>query len=134
MESDGSNQQYLTTGLHYDSSPSWSPDGTEIAFGSDRDTAPATWTLFNIFTMNPDGSNQTNRTNSSSSNVNIAWSPDSKRIAVMYHHFGNGHISIIDVDTGKEINYLDINKWYHQMEFSPDGTEIIAEGDIIDIK
>ncbi len=63
----------------------------------------------------------------------LAWAPDSKRIAVMYHHFGGGHISIVNIDTEKETNYLDIDQWYHYMEFSPDGTKIIAEGDIIDI-
>ena len=64
----------------------------------------------------------------------LAWSPDSKWLAVMYHHDGGGHISIVSVDTGQEIKYLPISKWYHHIEFSSDGTKINAEGDILDIR
>ena len=63
----------------------------------------------------------------------LVWSPDSRWIAVMYHHNGGGHISIIDVETGIEIKYIPISKWYHHIEFSSDGTKIIADGDTLEI-
>jgi len=51
-----SNHQQLTTeGLNYD--PTWSPDGSQVAFFSDRDGN------FEIYVMNADGSDQTNITN-----------------------------------------------------------------------
>lgn len=61
----------------------------------------------------------------------LAWSPNSKRLAVMYHHEGGGHISIVDVEVGKEVKYLPISGWPHYMEFSSDGTKIIADGKVI---
>lgn len=64
----------------------------------------------------------------------LAWSPDSKWLAVMYHHGGGGHISIVNVDTGEEIKNLSISGWPHYMEFSTDGTKIKAGGKILDIR
>lgn len=63
----------------------------------------------------------------------LAWSPDSKRLAVMYHYDGGGHISIMDVDSGEEIKRLVIKKFYHQMNFLPDGKRIQVESDTLEI-
>ncbi|HJP40266.1 MAG TPA: hypothetical protein QGF35_00975 [Dehalococcoidia bacterium] len=37
MNADGSNQTRLTNNSYHDVRPSWSPDGSRIAFSSDRD-------------------------------------------------------------------------------------------------
>ncbi len=50
MDSDGSNKIQLTDDLGNDSTPSISPDGTEIAFASDRNGTP-----YRLFIMNSDG-------------------------------------------------------------------------------
>ncbi len=63
----------------------------------------------------------------------LVWSPDSKYLAVMYHHDTGGHISIVNVDAGIEIKRVPIHKWYHNIEFSSDGTKIIANGDILEV-
>ena len=66
----------------------------------------------------------------------LAWSADSNFLAVMFHHVsgGNrGHISIMRVETKEEISRIIIDEQYHCMEFSKDGTEIIAESDILAI-
>src|SRR5262249_386102 len=42
----------LTSGEYRDGAPAWSPDGTQIAFGSNRDGAPGVWV------MNTDGQQQ----------------------------------------------------------------------------
>ncbi|MCH8286841.1 PD40 domain-containing protein [candidate division KSB1 bacterium] len=52
MDADGSNIKRLTNSLRHDGSPSWSPDGSQIIFESDRNGS------FEIYIMNADGSNQ----------------------------------------------------------------------------
>ncbi|MFC1562342.1 TolB family protein, partial [candidate division KSB1 bacterium] len=69
MNADGSNQTNLTNNSDYDGNPSWSPDGSKIAFDSDRN---GKW---EIYIMNSDGTNQTRLTNNPSENGFPAWSP-----------------------------------------------------------
>ena len=57
MNSDGSGQTRLTNNAAWDYVPAFSPDGSKIAFGSDRDGN------YEIYVMNSDGSGQTNITN-----------------------------------------------------------------------
>jgi Tol biopolymer transport system component len=57
MNDDGSNQRNLTNSPGEVTTPSWFPDGSKIAFTSDRDGNRE------IYKMNADGSNQTRLTN-----------------------------------------------------------------------
>ncbi len=57
------------------SSPSWSPDGKQIAFSSNRDGDSE------IFVMNADGTEVRQLTNNDDRDVHPAWSPDGKHIA-----------------------------------------------------
>ena len=59
MNADGSNQTRLTNNPAIDISPSFSADGSKIAFVSNRDGNQE------IYVMNADGSNQTRLTNNS---------------------------------------------------------------------
>jgi Tol biopolymer transport system component len=68
MNSDGSNPTRLTNNTVVDSDPTFSPDGTKIAFFSDRDGPRVP----EIYAMNTDGSSQTNLTN----NAAFDFSPD----------------------------------------------------------
>src|ERR1700749_1714589 len=54
--------------------PTWSPDGTKIAFTSHRTGS------YQIFTMNVDGTNQINISNSSPQDGYPAYSPDGTKI------------------------------------------------------
>jgi Tol biopolymer transport system component len=55
--------------------PTWSPDGTRIAFSSARNNN------YDIYVMNADGSGVKQLTYTSWSEAEPAWSPDGKRIA-----------------------------------------------------
>jgi Tol biopolymer transport system component len=78
MNVDGSDLRQLTTeGNNGD--PAWSPDGTKISFGSDREGNGK----LNIYTMNADGSSvqQITRVEVPYETGDTSWSPDGTRIA-----------------------------------------------------
>jgi Tol biopolymer transport system component len=65
----------LTNNRFEERSPDYSPDGSRLAFTSDRD---GDW---DVYTMNTDGSGVLQVTNLPRSEVAVAWSPDGKHIA-----------------------------------------------------
>ncbi|HEX5707993.1 MAG TPA: hypothetical protein VFX96_11895, partial [Pyrinomonadaceae bacterium] len=74
INADGTGETRLTNDGLNDSSPTWSPDGTEIGFASDRNHGRP-----NIFRMKADGTGQTPVTNSSDeSYFEPDWSPDAQ--------------------------------------------------------
>ncbi len=76
MNADGSNPTRLTNNSTVDGGPSWSPDGTKIAFNSQRTGLPL------VFVMNANGSNQVNVTQSTTlDSGDPEWSPDGTTIA-----------------------------------------------------
>jgi len=76
MSSDGSNRLRLVEGQSgFLSAPSWSPDGSRIAFASDRGGNADIWI------MNSDGSNLVNVTDHEAKDHSPAWSPDGDWIA-----------------------------------------------------
>jgi dipeptidyl aminopeptidase/acylaminoacyl peptidase len=72
---DGSGHRPLTTGNYSDESPRWSPDGSQVAFISDRDGKPQIWRLW------LDNRQLAKVTNLTAPPSGIAWSPDGKRIS-----------------------------------------------------
>ena len=70
MTSDGSDAQNLTKEWFFDGYPAWSPDGTRIAFASNRED------VHQIFVMNADGSAPTRVVNSAYTDVRPQWLPD----------------------------------------------------------
>jgi Tol biopolymer transport system component len=77
MNADGTSQTRLTTNTAYDTNPSWSPDGTKVAFVR----TPAYYGNADIYLMNADGSGQSQITTSAADDTAPSWSPDSSQIA-----------------------------------------------------
>jgi TolB protein len=77
MDADGSNPVRLTTTGIGDTLPSWSPDGTKIAFAQGQDAR-------DIYEMNADGTHLQRLTADSSSDW-PSWSPDGTKIAFTHN-------------------------------------------------
>ena len=78
MNADGSEQTNISNDPAPDYQPSWSPDGTKIAFT--RDAGDFGW--YEVYVMNADGSEQTRLTNSGPNfDGDPSWSPDGTKIA-----------------------------------------------------
>ena len=82
MNPDGTGLVRLTTDAAYDGQPAWSPDGTRLAFSSDRGGN------YHIWVMNADGSSPVQLSTQNYSS-NATWSLDGTRIA--YSADGNNY-------------------------------------------
>ena len=90
MNADGSGLVQLTENDSDDRDPAWSPDGSRIAFASDRGNDVQ---KYDIYVMNADGSGVEQLTDGCS-NGNPAWTPDGDRIAFV----SRGDIYVMNVD------------------------------------
>jgi Tol biopolymer transport system component len=118
MNADGSNPVNLTNHSAAEGDPAWSPDGTRIAFSSDRDGNS------DIFVMQADGSNPINLTNHPAWDAGPAWSPDGTQIAFTSDRDGNDEIYVMQADGSNPINLTNHSAWDAGPAWSPDGTRI----------
>jgi Tol biopolymer transport system component len=124
-------QRFLTTWLHDDLSPSWSPDGKRIAFYSNynAENDPKTWSLV---VVEADGSAPTEGDGLVARVVahNVipdvsmgpAWLPDSKRIAyVRNDKHAYNPIYIVDVESKQSRRLATGTNINHDLATSPSG-------------
>ena len=95
VNADGTGLINLTNHASDDTRPDWSPDGTLIAFQSNRHGNPE------IYVMHADGSDGTNPrrlTVSPGPDAAPDWSPDGVRIAFQSSRNGNAEIYVMNAD------------------------------------
>jgi Tol biopolymer transport system component len=92
LKSNGAVVTQLTSNAAYEDGPAWSPDGSKIAFRSDRDGNAE------IYVANSDGSNPTRLTNHGAADYRPAWSPDGTKIAFVSERDGNAEIYLMNPD------------------------------------
>ncbi|NKI33688.1 amidohydrolase family protein [Wenzhouxiangella sp. XN79A] len=132
---DGGDAVSLTSGIAWDFQPTFSPDGSRIAFISDRGGAE------NLWTMAADGSDPRPVTDESDQLLhNPAWSPDGEFIAArkayvsarsipagsiwMYHRSGGAGVELVE-----RLHGAQSQKNIAEPAFSPDGRYVYFSQD-----
>ena len=126
MNADGQNQHRLTdehgdpstpAGLEFQIEPSWSPDGTMIAFASSREGSS------DIYVMNEDGTGTRRLTSSAENDQDPSWSSDGERI-VFDRSVEGGRLFVMDADGGGQRRLTDDTAEEGDPAWSPDGSTI----------
>ena len=123
IEADGSGETKISVHRGFDDSPSWSPDGSEIAFDFFPDGN------YNVFVMNADGSDRKQLTWDARNDREPAWSPDGKWIAFTSNRDGNDEVYLMAADGSGEVNLAQNPASDQNPAWSPDGSKIAFQSD-----
>jgi Tol biopolymer transport system component len=99
INADGTGETRLTDLAGVESSPTWSPDGEQIAFST------STGEEGDIYVMNSDGTDLTRLTDLPSVEIEPVWSPDGKRIAFSTEWIDRADVYVVNSD-GSELRRL----------------------------
>jgi TolB protein len=111
MNADGSDRVRLTNSEGLEQSPSWSPDGSKIAFSGGANA--------DIYVMNADGTEQTRLTSDLEYESLPSWSPDGTQITYTSSELG---VVVMGADGTDQRPLVDDGG---TMSWSPDGAAIV---------
>jgi Tol biopolymer transport system component len=104
-------------------SPSWSPDGSLIAYTSFRHG------LGEIYVIRPDGTGERRLTTHAAHDDHAAWSPDGTKIAFVSSRDGNPELYVMNANgSGQRRVTASPGREYYPT-WSPDGTRIAFQSD-----
>lgn len=111
----------LTDNPARDERPVWSPDGSKIAFVSDRDGNKE------IYIMDSDGKNQRRLTSNDWEDQSPSWSPDGSSIVFESNRGGATNLYIMDIESRglKKITDYGLKQVAGIPSWSPDGKYIV---------
>lgn len=127
INADGSNLKNLTNNAAIDASPSFSPDGSEIFFHSNRDGG---FVRSHLFRMNSDGANQTRITNKDGYEFSPVLAPDGKNLIFAGdREDGKSRaldIFLLNLENPSDEKNLAVRRFHDTLPaFSPDGKRIV---------
>lgn len=120
MGSDGKDHLRITNTESNETSPVWSPDGSQFVYVSEQDGNRE------LYLMDANGQNATRLTKHPADDWMPVWSPDGEKIAFVSRRYGNWEIFTVNAD-GTELTRLtetpQANNW--TPAYSPDGQEMV---------
>jgi WD40 repeat protein len=126
MNSDGTDQRRLTFNEFEDSSPDRSPDGSQIAFISDRDDPRAGKCfpdcIYQIYVINADGSGERKLLDTEFRALHPDWHPDGTRLSFDTEFNLKGDIYVVNTDGSGLQRLIEDGFW---ADWSPDGTQLV---------
>jgi TolB protein len=133
MKADGTEPIRLTRDPNYDVAPALSPDGSRIAFLTDRDDPTGSFQnrKWEIYVMNADGSGLTRITRNGLAEDHLAWSPDGTRLSFDADYDGDGfqEIWIMNADGTSPVRLTTGRANDQWASWAPDGTRIVFSSD-----
>lgn len=114
-------QTQLTTLPGFDCYPSFSPDGTQIVYMSERNKNR------DIYIMDLEGKDITRLTDDPTYDYEPAWSPDGSLITFVSRRSGDSEIYIMDADGENVVQLTEADKLDWRPTWSPDGEWIVFE-------
>lgn len=105
-----------------DIDPAWSPDGSKLAFASDRGGSG-----LDVYTRGADAT--VVRLTQNFGGYRPAWSPDGARIAFVSDRSGNAKIYLMDADGSNQVRITNNASYESDPAWSPDGTKIAFTSD-----
>lgn len=101
-------------------SPRWSPDGSTLAFVSDRSG------FANIRTIAADGGEPRQLAPESFEQAEPRWSPDGRRIAYTRNEDADLHVMVTELASGRTMSVSSARGVNNSISWSPDGERIYA--------
>ena len=121
---DGTGLFNLTNNYSSNIDPNWSPDGSRIAFLSDREDTDNEHVLYDIYVVNIDGFGLHRLIDNPGNDGGISWSPDGKHIAFYSDRQGSRDIYVMNDDGSGLSRLTDDPDLHGGPRWSPDGNRI----------
>jgi Tol biopolymer transport system component len=139
MNDDGTGQINVSNDPAWDGFPSWSQDGDQIVFESDRDETDGIVLLgldliidgmgHEIYRVDIDGSDLVNLTNSPEDDGRPVWSPAAEKVVFVSDRDGNAEIYTMNADGSGQMRLTNNLAYDTYPSWSPDGGWITFHSD-----